>query len=116
MSIAANGGFSAPANRSGFTRQLLQMPLPPEKLAEQAGLATRPEGQRLGPHTDTTLPTPQPFLASSSATTMGALHPHSTIRFIKDSIYFPYYVLKINAVPYFKTGLVWGNTITHCKE
>lgn len=97
--------FLHPPNQSGYNRQLLQMLLPPEKLGEQAGLATRPEGHRLGPRRETTLPPPS-FLSSSSATTMGALHPRSTISFSKDLIYFPYWVLKINAVPYFKTELV----------
>lgn len=61
MSIVAHDGFSAPINRSGFNRQPVQMPLPAEKLGERAGLAMRPEGQRLGPCRETTLPPPTPF-------------------------------------------------------
>lgn len=37
------------------------MPLPTEKLGEQAGLAMRPEGQTLGPGRETTLLPPSPF-------------------------------------------------------
>lgn len=55
MGIVAIDGFSAPTNLSSFNRQLLQVPLPPEKLGEQAGPAMHPEGQTLGPGRETTL-------------------------------------------------------------
>lgn len=61
MAIVAIEGFSAPTNLSSFNRRLLQMPLPTEKLGEQASTAMRPEGQTLGPGRETTLLPPSPF-------------------------------------------------------
>lgn len=61
MAIVAIDGFSAPTNLPSFSRQLLQMPLPTEKLGEQAGPAMCPEGQTLGPGRETTLLPPSSF-------------------------------------------------------
>lgn len=59
--FVATDGFSAPTNPSSFNRQLFQVPLPTEKLGEQAGPAMCPEGQTLGPGRKITLLPPSPF-------------------------------------------------------
>lgn len=61
-------------------------PCPLKSWENRQALQCCPEGQTLGPGRETTLLSSSPFLSSSSAFTLGALHLHSTTEFSKDSI------------------------------